>query len=188
MRCACQLGRGGHGAFDTFYNAARGRLISDPFADDFFGLMRFDISRSWGRVARRLHCAATNQCSAACAGAKFSKSHPNRHNVYPAFPSPHTLADHLLMLRSFSLTHTRAELTDACNPINPDYLNLFPINQASLSLIMVNVSFGGCLHKRNERLLSHRAQRRAIISLKNRLDSHANLRASVTCIQANTQL
>ena len=92
------------------------------------------------------------------------------------------LTDHLFALRPCSLNATRAELPKPCNPINPDYLNLLLINQACLSLIMVNVSFGGCLADANEHLLSHGAKVGWILPTKKRLDSHLNLEASVSCI------
>lgn len=146
------------------------------------------MSRSRRRIARRLHRAAANQSSPASAGAKFSKCHPNRHNLYPAFPAPFILTDHLFALRPCSLIDTRAELLKPCNPINPDYHNLLLINQARLSLIMVNVSFGGCLADTNEHWLSHRRQTRVDIAHKKRLDSHLNMKASVSCIANVTPL
>lgn len=93
LGCCCR-----HGPANTFCNAFARGAVHEPLANDFFRMAFCYIMRS-RRCVRCLHCPAADYCAAACASAKFSKCHPNRHISFPVFYATQSLKVQKIMGR-----------------------------------------------------------------------------------------
>lgn len=145
LGCRCR-----HGPPNTFRNAFARSAIDETFTNDFFRMAFCYIMRPCGCV-RCLHCPAADYCAAACASAKFSKCHPNRHISFPVFYATQSLKVQKIMgafktLRDIPTPLHLQKAGTSCKSINLDSISTYPVYHNIPRIVMVNVSFRACLH------------------------------------------